>query len=301
MNRYKNLQQKLLSGSLAKIDGGTGTEVERRGVPQLDGAWNGGAALSHPDILRQVHKDYINAGAEIIIANTFACHRHALRDANQEQNFEAYNQRGVEIANQARADLDADSVLIAGGVSYWSWTDNHPSLGELSQSAGQQAEVMKQAGADLIMLEMMIDIERMLALIDGIQDIGLPIWVGFTSGRTDQKIANTSQPPALRNGDLLKDAIASIQDREVDAINMMHTDVCLIDHCMETIRTHWQKPFGVYAHSGGYRENKWLFDGVISEEDYAGATKRWIHNGAQIIGGCCGITPSHIAHIECHA
>ena len=59
------------------MDGATGTEVERRGVAQLNNAWNGGAALSDPDILRTVHEDYILNGAEIIISNTFANAKHA--------------------------------------------------------------------------------------------------------------------------------------------------------------------------------------------------------------------------------
>ena len=72
MTSYDNLLARMSVGEAILIDGGTGTEVERRGVPQLKNAWNGGGALSHPDILRQIHQDYIAHGAEIIITNTFA-------------------------------------------------------------------------------------------------------------------------------------------------------------------------------------------------------------------------------------
>ena len=98
MSRYSDLINRAQQGECILIDGATGTEVERRGVPQLDNAWNGGGALSHPEIVKQIHKDYINSGAEIIISNTFATTKHALRDANQEHNFEALNGRGVELA-----------------------------------------------------------------------------------------------------------------------------------------------------------------------------------------------------------
>ena len=63
------------------IDGATGTELERRGVPQIPNAWNGGGALSHPEILEQIHKEYIELGAKIIITNTFATGKHTLEDA----------------------------------------------------------------------------------------------------------------------------------------------------------------------------------------------------------------------------
>ena len=59
--------RRLRSGAQIVIDGGTGTEAERRGVPVLENAWSGGGALSHPDIVREIHEDYIGHGAEIII------------------------------------------------------------------------------------------------------------------------------------------------------------------------------------------------------------------------------------------
>ena len=96
MSRYSKLMDRIEAGEQVFIDGATGTEIERRGVPQLDNAWNGGGALSHPEILRAVHEDYIRAGAEIVISNTFATLKSALRDAGLEKDFDAYNRRGVE-------------------------------------------------------------------------------------------------------------------------------------------------------------------------------------------------------------
>ena len=55
MNRYQQLIDRIGAGEKILIDGATGTEIEHRGVPQLENAWNGGGALSHPDIVRQVH------------------------------------------------------------------------------------------------------------------------------------------------------------------------------------------------------------------------------------------------------
>ena len=78
LERYETIRQRLAAGERILIDGATGTEVERRGVPQLENAWNGGGALSHPDIVRDIHLDYIREGAEIVISNTFATTRHAL-------------------------------------------------------------------------------------------------------------------------------------------------------------------------------------------------------------------------------
>ena len=101
MSRYNKMMQRIAAGECILIDGATGTEAERRGVPQLDNAWNGGGALSHPDIVRQVHLDYLAAGAEMIISNSFATHLHALEAASEGARFEAYNRRAVELAVEA--------------------------------------------------------------------------------------------------------------------------------------------------------------------------------------------------------
>ncbi|MEM8876397.1 MAG: homocysteine S-methyltransferase family protein, partial [Pseudomonadota bacterium] len=164
MSRYNDLLTRLRDGELIMIDGGTGTEVERRGVPQLENAWNGGGALSHPDIVRGIHEDYIRHGAEIVISNTFATSRNLMEDAGVPDLFEAYNRRGVELACEARDAVGRPNVLVAGGISHWSFSGRLPSLAALKEGASEQAGIMKRAGVDLIMLEMMIDVPRMLAV-----------------------------------------------------------------------------------------------------------------------------------------
>ena len=95
MTRYDRLMTRIAAGECILMDGATGTEAERRGVPQLENAWNGGGALSHPDIIRRIHGDYLDAGAEIVISNSFATHLHALQDAGEAQHFQDYNRRAV--------------------------------------------------------------------------------------------------------------------------------------------------------------------------------------------------------------
>ena len=288
MNRYDKLMARIEGGEQIVIDGATGTEIERRGVPQLQDAWNGGGALSHPDILRQVHEDYILAGAQIIISNTFATLKTALRDAGVEKDFEAYNSRGVELACEARAACNADSVLVAGGISHWSWSGNYPSLDELGEHATEQAVIMAEAGADLIVLEMMVSINRMLVVLDGAQRCGLPVWVGF-SCEVDSK-----GTPRLIDGDALAEAIDSIRDYNVPLISIMHTDVTAVATCLDVVDVTWPGPVGVYAHSGDYVEDSWIFNNIISPNDYATVADRWLGRGVQVIGGCCGLGTSHI-------
>ena len=288
MNRYSTLMNRIEAGEHVFIDGATGTEIERRGVPQLDNAWNGGGALSHPEILRAVHEDYIRAGAEIVISNTFATLKSALQDAGLEKYFDAYNRRGVELACEARAVLSANAVVVAGGISHWSWSGNHPTLEELRDNATDQAAIMKEAGADLIMLEMMVNVESMLAVLDGVQGCGLPVWVGLSCEVDRNGI------PRLYDGQTLSDAIDALKGRNIPLISVMHTEVADVDACLDVVEEMWVGPVGVYAHSGDYIDGKWVFNSVINSTDYAAAAEGWCNRGVRVIGGCCGVGPTHI-------
>jgi len=137
MTRVHDLVARINAGETVLIDGATGTECERRGVPQLDNAWDGGAALSHPDVVRGVHSGYIAAGARAIIANTFATHKHALDAAGVADDFVIYNQRGVELAVEARVAAGADDVVVAGGISVKPDADDGIDLSEEQVAAEQ--------------------------------------------------------------------------------------------------------------------------------------------------------------------
>ncbi len=291
MTRYEKLLTRLQSGEKVVIDGGTGTECERRGVPQLEHAWNGGAALSHPDIVRDIHMDYIRHGAEIVISNTFATTLHALTDTGEPENFEVYNRRGVELAIEARDQMQTPDVLVAGGISYWSYTGNHPPLDDLRVSVTKQAGVMADADADLLMLEMMVDIDRMLVTLEAAQSSGLPVWAGLSSRPREDGVM------CLYNGDPLKEALAALAEKNVPLVNVMHTDVLYVDECLDIVEQNWDGLVGVYAHSGTWDGQKWIFESTISPEGYADYSRKWLDRDVRIIGGCCGVRPDHMAAV----
>lgn len=285
MTRMKN-------GECIVIDGGTGTEVERRGVPQLEHAWNGGGTLSHPEVVRTIHEDYIGHGAEIIISNTFAASRHALRDAGVEHLFERFNETGIRLALEARENMQKPDVLVAGGVAYWSWSGRHPTLDVLSKSIAEQVTIMEDSGADLIMLEMMVDIDRMLVTLEAAQTCNLPVWVGFSCEPDDQGTMR------LFNGDAFVDALAAIKDKHVPLVSIMHTEVENVDGCLDVLDAHWDGLVGVYAHSSITKNGKWFYEGVISPDAYAAHSREWLKRNIHLIGGCCGIEPDHMERVR---
>lgn len=291
--RYEKLIDRVRAGEHVMIDGGTGSEMERRGTPRLDNAWTGGAALSDPEIVREVHLDYIESGANLIISNTFATHKGVLRDAAMEADFESLNRRAVELAVEARDAAGRPDVVVAGGMSHWSFSGDDPPLDELERDALEQATIMAEAGAEVLVLEMMISIDRMTRLLQAAQTTGLPIWVGFTVG-TDDGILQTPGVMTLRSGELLADGIAALDGFDIDLIAIMHSDVGLVDPCLDVMIDAWQGPIGVYAHSGIFVDGQWSYDDVITPSDYATLCRGWLDRRVHVIGGCCGTRPEHM-------
>lgn len=151
---------------------------------------------------------------------------------------------------------------------------------------------MAKAGADLIMLEMMVDIDRTLIALEAAQKTGLPVWIGFSCK------LNAAGEPILLDGPRLEVGLSAIKSYGVPVICIMHTEVENVPACLRVLKSNWDGPIGVYAHSGKFVQPNWIFDGVISPEDYASAARDWLKQGVQVLGGCCGIGVDHIQALE---
>lgn len=292
MQKYNETIRKMNAGECLLIDGATATEMERRGVPQLKNAWNGGGAMSHPDVLKDIHKSYILSGAKVVISNTFATCKHTLEDAEEVHNFEKLNANAVKLAKAACSELGKEDVLVAGGISYWSFTGNHPSLFQLKSNISEQAQILADTGAELLMLEMMVDIDRMLVTLQAAIETKLPVWVGLSCHK------NQNNQMCLLNGEPLEKAVKSLTGTKVDLISIMHTDVGYVEECLEILSSEWTGLTGVYAHSGQMKNGDWTFNDVIGKEEYSQHVSKWIQQGVNLVGGCCGITTDHMHHIS---
>lgn len=290
---YTSFLNRLKSGECILIDGATGTECERRGVPQIQNTWNSGAALSHPDIVRTIHEEYIECGAEMIITNTFSSSRHCLRSAGIEAQFESLTNAAVRLAKEARGNSGNPDVLIAGGITHWIWTEDIPSLTELRNNSRDQAVLMAEGGCDLIVLEMLSHVDRLMACIDGAGASGLPVWPGISVKEVDGEMC-------LLGGEPLVAAVSALKDKDLPVLNIMHTEAKHIDQCLDVLDKHWDGMVGVYAHVCKFTEpdTKAIFNDTITPEDYASESKRWLDRGVQLIGGCCGVRKQHICELN---
>lgn len=286
------LGERLARGELVLIDGATGTDIERRGVPMVENAWCGVSALTHGDDVQAVHRAHIEAGAEVIIANTYASSRHLLARAGHEADFVEINRRAVELALEARDACGKPSVVVAGSMSTSHQGGPVIDVESARVNFPEQARVLADAGADLIILEMMRDIELTEVCLEAAYATGLPVWIGFSC------VLKDGVPWMVDEQVILEDFVARFANEPVEAFAVMHSETADIDACLDVLQANWQGPIGVYAQSGIFTPPVWVFIDVISADDYAEACMGWIGRGVQIIGGCCGIGHEHIAHLE---
>lgn len=286
------LEARIERGDVIVLDGATGTELEKRGVPMDEAAWCAAALVTHPETVREVHGDYIRAGADVIITNTFPTARHVLEPAGMGERFRELNTLAVELAKQAREVAAESPVYIAGSISTFSaHNDDSREPPEKTARANyrEQAEVLAEAGVDLIALEMMRDIEQTRYAVEAAVSTGLPVWVGFSCKR-----AADGTVMLWDEGHTLAEALAEIPQLGASLVSVMHTLVEDAGPALHEVVAGWEGPVGAYPHAGKFIMPNWQFTDMISPENFARRSREWLDLGARVIGGCCGIGPDHI-------
>ncbi|HEX6524085.1 MAG TPA: homocysteine S-methyltransferase family protein [Streptosporangiaceae bacterium] len=301
MSVAEEIAGRLADGDVVIIDGGTGTQLQAEGVPMDDEVWSGRVNLEQPEAVQRVHEAYIRAGAEVIIANTFAASRAALEPAGLGSRVADANRNAVAAAVRAReAAAGGRAVAVAGSMSVFcpvvmhgrteagpAAADRFPSLADFREQAGLLAE----AGVDLIALELMEAPSYGRAAVEAAAETGLPVWLGVSAVRLDD--GTLGADPELGEGDSFADLVSKLADPELAAVTVMHAKRDVVPEAIDIIRARFAGPIGVYAESGDWAAPEWIFDGLTPEE-YLQEAIAWVDRGGQIIGGCCGIGPEHI-------
>ena len=143
--------ERLKEDKVVIIDGGMGTEMEKRGAKMEERGWSASCTLTEPDLLREIHEDYIKAGAEMIITNTFSTAKHVLEDCGLGDRFREINAAAVRIAREARDNAAERPVWVAGSISTNWFTDEQEVTDDILRSNfEQQAEIFAESGIDTI-------------------------------------------------------------------------------------------------------------------------------------------------------
>ena len=296
---YDHVRQLLVGGKTVILDGAMGTEIQARGSELLQVAWGGPASIEEPSLVSGIHADYISAGADVITTNTFRASRPRLRANGIESEVESLNRRSVALAIEARARAGAvDRVAIAGAVS----TASVREVGEPDEGYDaylEQAMLLADAGADLILLEMLKDIRQTQAALAAAAETGLPVWAGFSCRADEKDVLRILEGD--REGDLaptFDEALSAIGELRVDAALVMHTAVEDVTPALAVLATHWDGPTGAYPHVGKFARPNWEFDRAIRPALITEAASQWKAQGAQIFGTCCGLGPDYTSALN---
>jgi len=298
----RDIRQRLAAGDVLLLDGATGSQLDRRGVNVSQGAatgqpgaWSAAANIDAPDVVRQVHEDYLRLSADIITSNNFWTCPTQLATIGQGEAWERYARAAGEIALQARDTVNPEAY-VAAGIALPPGGRGDP-CGE----SHAQARLLASLGMDLILAESISDCEEAVLMIDACADTGLPIFLGIRNVRPDG---------TMRSRESFRELIQALGNRSVDAILLMCSDPLNISAGLPALRSAWNGPLGVYANIGyapnpdfGVDPDSEKYYRITPSSDdmdpkrYAQFAEEWLALGAQIVGGCCATGPEHIAAV----
>jgi homocysteine S-methyltransferase len=297
---YEAVRKKLAKGETVILDGGIGTEILRRNV-----TWADHQLSSRPDFVRGIHEDYIRAGADVISTNSFQLCRRALTnhfrdDAHRrhigardlDDRAERLLAASVRLTQEARARAAAGRpVAVAAAVTTLEWCfrpDLAPAAHQARAEYDEIIQVVKDAGADLLLLETVNSIHEARVALEVSSRLALPCWVSFTCDAQG----------GLFSGETLSAAVAALEPAGVDAILLNCAPPDDITAGMKLLSAHARVPIGAYAHIGRFDPPEWMFTDEYPPARYCDVARAWKEMGARILGGCCGTTPDHIAALK---
>ena len=297
---YGAIAEKLLRGETIILDGAIGTEILRRNV-----SWADHQLADRPEVVRSIHEDYIRAGADVLSTNSFQLCRRAFdnhfRDVAHRRHIGAVDldeRANRMLAASVRLTLEARQrtvaprpVAVAAAVTTLEWCfrpDLAPSAEQARAEYREIFQVVKDAGADLILLETVNSIPEARAALEVANDIGMPCWISFVPDERGR----------LFTGETFPQAVAELEPRGVDAILLNCAPPDDITAAMVELASHAHVPIGAYAHIGRFDPPEWLFTAEYPPPRYREVAAHWKQigkrNGGRILGGCCGTTPEHI-------
>jgi len=282
------------------LDGGVGQEIYKRAKKPATPMWAAGVMKDNPEIVTQVHKDFINAGASIITTNTYTCTPSRLeRDSNIEL-FEELQLQALNLASLARDDLGLSSndVSIAGAIPplIGSYTVDKRPFSQL-KSEYEQIVAIQAPFVDIFLIETIASIKEAKAAVEAALQGSKPIWLSFTLSDTN--------PKQLRSGESIAEAVDSFKNYPLDGLLFNCSFPETIDQGIFSL-PHLDIPYGGYANAftsinplkpGGVASSLSARHD-IDEKKYALHVMDWIQKGATIVGGCCEVGPSHIEYIH---
>ena len=313
MANRTNIMDRLKAGDVLLMDGGTGSEIQRRGVDVLKGAeanklmaWSATANVEDADVVQQVHQDYLRVGADIIISNNFWTTPYAMGLIGLRDRWQEYAAAAADNAVRARAAGNPDAY-VAGGIAAPTVnartdvdTSDVDQMGAdaLHEEFAQPAKLLADAGVDVVLAEYVGYLEDCVAAVDACAESGVPVFLGVRHVQPNGK---------MQYDESLVDLANTLKGHPVDMVLLMCTDPESATAGFPILRDAFDGPVGIYPNIGYNptgplatepQPNKSgpdiLQTGQYPPSRLADFAGEWKEMGAQVIGGCCATGPEHI-------
>jgi 5-methyltetrahydrofolate--homocysteine methyltransferase len=276
-------------GTILVADGAWGTEFFKRGLMQgsLPDEWN----ITHPEVVREITREYRDAGADIILTNSFGANRYQLEHQGLSGQVHRINAAAAGLARE----VVGDGATVAGdiGPSGKLLTLGEVSAEELLQAFSEQARALGDAGVDWIVVESMIDVEEMaIAVRAAVDATGLPVVASMTYNRTPKgyrtMMGNTPETCVQRATEAGASLIGANCGSGIEDYAPLAPQLRALTHL----------PLWIKANAGAPQLKEGRVTYPLSAEEYASFVPSLIAAGADVIGGCCGTDPGFIRAIS---
>lgn len=280
------------------LDGGMGQLLQHRSKLPPSNMWSAKSMLEEPELVSQLHGEYIAAGAEVITINAYAASPERLEERGFADQFEPLQQAAIDAAERAR-DASGKDVKIAGSLPPL-FNSYNPDLNtdECFARETYLRIVNQQARCDLLLAETLGSLLEVRAVLSAFAETDQPCWLAVT-------LDDDSDAPLLRSGEPLSAAMDLAVEAEVDAFLLNCSMPETISRAMPDLKS-LPMAFGAYAN--GFQRvvpltnANVVLDTLNARSDlgpnaYADFADDWIAVGATIIGGCCETDPIHIAEL----
>lgn len=285
------------------LDGGMGQELIKRTSRKLTPLWSADVMLHEPNLVRDVHAEFINNGAEVITLNTYTATPQRLTRDGSIELIAPLHSAAIKAAREAisasgKAETKIAACLPPLVASYH--PDDTMPFEEALRSYQQLVELQSDA-ADIFLCETMSSIKEAKAACTAAKEAGKPVWVAFSVSDTE--------PALLRGGEGIADAVKELSLLEPQMILLNCSRPEAINAALNEIHSllvERKISFGVYAN--GFKAVDELYPGDtvenlaqrkdLSPEKYAEYALAWAQKGASVIGGCCEISPMHIRAVS---
>jgi len=291
-NKLEHFFQK---NGLILMDGATGTEILRRGYSTELPLWSAEILLSQPEVVKEIHKDYIKAGAEIIITNTFRTTERSLKKKGVRHKAGKLTRLACKLARAAIEEVKSQhEVFIAGSVAPLEdcySPELTPNDQELAKEHLEHAKNLKKGGVDFLLIETMITIRESKFAIQAARKLDMPFAVSFC----------LNEKMDLLSGEWLEDAAREIEKYKPLFIGINCVSRKIAEDAVRYLRAITKLPICVYAQgddSDFYENHGAGFNDIKNLDSYLESARKWARDGAIIIGGCCGTTPLYIEKLK---